>query len=103
MHADMQHCTCMLLHLLADAKNKSKQQRHQWTGTGNGTGTATRPTWYSPVSSSPPVPGKKGCPPHSCFKWKLTHITLQECRGVQKGCKEAHELGETRMQQSQAT
>lgn len=22
------------------------------------------------------MPGKKGWPPHSCFRWKLTHITL---------------------------
>jgi hypothetical protein len=43
------------------------------------------PTWYSPVSSRAPVPGKKGCPPHSCFKWKLTHITLRAAEGSRAG------------------
>lgn len=44
----------------------------------------TPPTWYSPISSSAPVPGKKGCPPHSCFRWKLTHITLRGVKGVSR-------------------
>lgn len=63
MHADMQHCTCMLLHLLADAKNGSSQQSHQGTVLEMILVLQHAPPGTPPSRPAPPCQGRKAAPP----------------------------------------